>query len=156
MSRRAATVIALVFAALWLRIGAAALPGRWPIVVGIAGIVALALICVLAGRRSSPGEGRFDRSRYRLAVLGELAGFAFLAWLLSSYPLERYIWPAIGIVVGLHFIGLWWASGRRRFLVLSGGMTAINLVALVVPAAVMVPLSGLGSAAALAAAVGWP
>ena len=60
----------------------------------------------------------------------------------------------IGIVVALHFIGLWWATGDARFLVLTGAMLAVNLVALLFPPAsvAMFAVSGLGSWACLTTA----
>jgi hypothetical protein len=41
--------------------------------------------------------------------------------------------PVAGVIVGRHFIGLWPAFGRRRFLGLALAMAAINLLAIFFP-----------------------
>jgi hypothetical protein len=59
--------------------------------------------------------------------------------------------PVAGVIVGRHFIGLWPAFGRRRFLGLALAMAAINLLAIFFPFApgTRIMLSGFGSSAAL-------
>ena len=101
------------------------------------------------------GTRRFHRGRFGIAVAFEVVAANFAAILLGRAGLIGYIWPAIGIVVALHFIGLWWASGDGHFITLTLTMLAVNVVALFFPGggAAMLAVCGLGSAACRATAL---
>ena len=72
------------------------------------------------------------------------------SWL-RTHQRTDLLFPAIGVIVGLHFIGLWLAWRRQQFLWLTGAMVAINLVALLAPLSNSgrLMLSGFGSSASL-------
>lgn len=53
--------------------------------------------------------------------------------LLPRYGLQAYLVPTIGIIVGLHFIGLWRASGETAFLGIAAAMCAVSTAAMVLP-----------------------
>ena len=145
----------LVFAAVWLWIGASALPMPWSAIAGAVGALGLAAIGwrVLRGWYPTGGR-RFDRTRFRITVALEIAAGLFAGWALGRLGLTAYAWPVIGIIVALHFIGLWWATHDPRFLALTLAMLAVNVVALFFPpGAAMLAISGLGSSAALMAAM---
>lgn len=153
MSARIGAIIGLFFALVWLNVGLQAMAGPWRIAVGAAGVIATIVAGVRAWRRPLD-TGRFDRKWYLIAVAGELAAMALVGALFDFHDAPSIMWAIIGIIVGLHFIGLWRAVDDRRFLWLAGGMTAINIIALALtPGAGMQMLTGFGSSAALVLAV---
>ncbi len=154
MTARMGAFVVLGFAFVWLWLGASAQPMPWAAVIGVIGAVALIAIGwrVLRQPASAWRGRRFYRSRFAIAVAFEVIAANLAGWLLGRAGLIGYIWPALGIVVALHFIGLWWASGDRRFITLTVVMAAVNVVALFFApgGAAMLAVSGLGSSAALA------
>ena len=46
---------------------------------------------------------------------------------------QQQIYPAIGCIVGLHFIGLWFATRSARFLHITAGMCVVSLLSMIVP-----------------------
>lgn len=154
MSARIGGLIALFFALVWLWLGLSVLSGAAKIAVGAACVAAVLFAGWRGWHRPMTGR-RFERNWYYIAVAGELAAMFVASYFLGRYGLTAYVWPVIGIIVGLHFIGFWRAAGGSRFLWLAGGMTAINLVALAFPVGPeMLAVSAFGSFAALALAVG--
>ena len=156
MSAFASRAIGLAFAALWLLLGAAALPLPWRYAVGVIGGVAIGALAIRAWRMDERRTGQFRMGRYRIAVVLEFAALALAGVLLSRAGLGGYMLPVVGIIVGLHFVGLWWAGGGAQFLRLAGTMTAIDTAALLLAPAshAMQAAAGLGSAAALAGFAG--
>lgn len=159
MTARMGSYVVLLFAAVWLWIGASALPMPWAVVAGAVGILVLLAAGWSVLRRPVPvgGGRRFDRRKFAVAVVFEIVAANIVAFVLGKYGLIGYIWPALGVVVALHFIGLWWASGDRRFITLTIGMLAVNVVAMAFGpnGAAMLAIAGLGSSAALALAMVW-
>ncbi len=156
MSAFTGRAIGLGFAVLWLLLGAAALPVPWRYGVGAVGVVAIAGLAVRAWRMDEPRTGLFRMKRYRIAVIAEFGALALGQVLLARAGLSAYLLPVVGIIVGLHFIGLWWAGGGVQYLRLAAAMTIIDAGALLLPAGghAMQAVAGLGSAAALAVAAG--
>lgn len=148
--------IGLGFAALWLLVGASALPQPWRYAVGGLGLIVIAALTVRAWRLVEPRTGRFSMRRFGIAVALEFAALALAQALLNRSGQTGYLIPVVGIIVGLHFIGLWWAGGGAQYLWLAGAMTAIDAAALLLPpgSAAMLAFAGLGSATALAVAAG--
>ena len=147
-------LIALAFAWLWLLAGStAAGTARVPILA--AGSVILLLAAWRVLQRGQPGRGRFQLRYYIAAVIAEVAAIAFAQSWLTTHHREDFLFPVVGIIVGLHFIGLWFAWRRQQFLWLTGAMVAINVVALVAPLTHdgRTILSGFGSSASLLVAV---
>lgn len=155
MGPRIGSLIGLVFGLLWLGLGVSvlAMPGK--LVVAIVGIIAFGLIALRAWRRAPVPGATFNHRIFLMAVGLEFAAFVVAGWAIDRIGLTGHEWPVVGAIVGLHFIGLWMASQDRRFLWLSGGMTAINLFAMTLaPAsATMLMVSGFGSAIAIGLAV---
>jgi len=55
--------------------------------------------------------------------------------LLKKYELGSFFVQVLGFVVGLHFIGLWVASGQRRYLWLCLSMCIVSLIGVMLPSA---------------------
>lgn len=116
--------------------GAMGLPRSWT---PWAAVAAIAIALFLLGRlwfsASSDSTGLFRRRAYLIAVLLEVAALAGSGIVLPRYGLQAYVVPVIGIIVGLHFIGLWRASAKPIFLWIAGAMCAVSTAAIVLPAA---------------------
>ena len=157
MTARGGAFVVLGFACVWLWVGATALPMPWRAVVGAFGCAVLLAVAwhVLHRPASADGARRFHRSKFLIAVAFEIVAANIGAWLLGRAGLMGYMWPMLGIVVALHFIGLWWASLDPRFITLTVTMLTVNVAAcFFAPGGVaMLAITGLGSAAVLAAAM---
>ena len=141
VTRRARPIpatIGLVFGGLWFWLGATALPLDWRLPAGVLGaLITLGLIVRLwrASNTADAGAGMFKRGAYILAVVLEIVAIYTASALLPKYGLQGYFIQAVGVIVGLHFIGLWRATGLARFLWIAGAMCAASLLAALLPAA---------------------
>ncbi len=135
-SRPVPAMIGTGFGGLWAVMGALALPRPWtPWAAGAAVTISLILMARLWFAASYEGSDLFRRSAYRLAVALEILALGVIGYLLPQYGLQAYFVPAIGIIVGLHFIGLWRASGRTKYLWITATMCAVSTAAIALPAA---------------------
>jgi hypothetical protein len=152
MSAFTGRAIGLGFAVLWLLAGATALPLAWRYPVGAAGLLVIGFLAWRAWRMVEPRTGLFRMNRYWIAVVAEFAAIFVVQLLLKRWGLTGYLLPVVGILVGLHFVGLWWAGGGERYLWLAATMTVVDAAALALQpgSAAMQVAAGLGSAAALA------
>jgi hypothetical protein len=147
-------LIGLAFGWLWLLVGSTAAGSA-----GTAFLIGGSAVFLQAAwrtiTREQPDEGRFNAVYYVAAVVAEIVAVAASQSWLSAHQRGDLLFPVVGIVVGLHFIGLWLASRREAFLCLSGAMVAINLLALLLPlsAPARTMLSGFGSSFSLLVAV---
>jgi hypothetical protein len=60
-------------------------------------------------------------------------GIVMAAWLLRHFSLSQFLLPAIGLIVGLHFIGLWRATDLSLFLWTAGALCIVCAVAAFLP-----------------------
>lgn len=129
-------MIGIGFGGVWGVIGAVALPRSWT-PWAIAAALAITLVLMVRLWRFVPAEnsGLFRRSAYRVAVIAEVLAIVAASYILPRNGLEAYFVPAIGIIVGLHFLGLWRASGKTVFLGIAGSMCAVSAAAIALPAA---------------------
>jgi hypothetical protein len=149
-----AALIGLGFAWLWLLVGSnAAAAAGLPI--AIAGSALIAFTAWRTVGRPRARMGTFVAKYYIAAVVGELVAIIAAQSWLASHRLEGLLFPAIGVIVGLHFIGLWLAMGSKRFLWLTAALVSVNMLALLLPLAraQRVMLSGFGSSASLLVSV---
>lgn len=124
------------FGGLWAVIGALALPRSWtPWAIAAAVAITLVLTRRLWLSAAAESSRLFRRSAYRVAVIAEVVAIAAASYILPRYRLEAYFVPAVGIIVGLHFLGLWRASGKTVFLCIAGTMCTISAAAVALPAA---------------------
>ncbi|CAN5602398.1 hypothetical protein BH09BAC4_BH09BAC4_51310 [soil metagenome] len=151
---RTGSLIGLGFGWLWWLAGTGVVAGFPGSVLQVLGILIFALSGIWIVKRRPQAAHRQPRWAFYVgAILVEIAAIALAQAWLTARGLEPLLFPVIGIIVGLHFTGLWPAFGRRRFLVLAGAMMAINLLALLLPLepGTRLMLSGFGSSACLLA-----
>ena len=146
-----APFVGLGFGMLWLFVGASALRAPYDLVAGLVGLVLFIAVAVHVVRRREQRPQSFNRKIFVLAVIFEVVAIAIAQSWLLAHGLGVYLIPVVGILVGLHFVGLWLAWQRPSFLALAVAMVAVNIVsaALPLPLRGRLALSGFGSAAAL-------
>lgn len=128
-------LVGTAFGGLWSVLGATALSLHWTIPAAAAGLLITALLIALRCRSAGYGSGVFRRRAYLVAVGLEVVGLYLAMLLLQKYELEAFFVQALGLVVGLHFIGLWVASGQRRYLWLCSIMCVVSLIGILLPGA---------------------
>jgi hypothetical protein len=143
-------LIGLFFGLLWLVVGATGVPRAAAAVVVAVGILVFGLAAWRVIRRGSR-RNRFDRRYYAAAVIAELVGIAFAQHWLSVHGHNDMLFPVVGVIVGLHFVGLWLAASDRRYLWLAAALVAINLAGILLPfsRAGRAVVSGFGSSLSL-------
>lgn len=135
-NRPVPALIGTGFGGVWAVMGAMALPrSLTPWAVGAALTIALILVGRLWFSVAPESSSLFHRHAYRVAVVLEVVALVAAGYLLPRYGLEAYFVPAIGIIVGLHFIGLWRASDKTIFLWIAGTMCAVSAAAIALPSA---------------------
>jgi hypothetical protein len=129
-------LIGLIFGGLWALIAVLALPSTHR-QLGIAIVIVITMGFLLRlWRKTSnvPPQKAFFRTRgYLVSVAGEVTALYIASAILRRFGLSEYLYSATGFIVGLHFIGLWRASGSRRFLSISAGMCLVSLLSAIIP-----------------------
>lgn len=149
-------LIGVAFGCIWGLGGASSLPRPWRewamgISLGISLALVIALVMPHAPRQSAAFRGRI----YGIAVAFEVIAIFTTAWVLKSFCLPQFLLPALGFIVGLHFIGLWRATGLVLFLWTAIAMCAVCVFAAFLPTATRwgispkAAVSGLGCAIVL-------
>ena len=128
-------MVGTAFGGLWSVLGAMALPRSWIVPAVIIGLLVTVYLLVRRCRHTVTKSDMFRRRAYMVAVVLEVVGLYVVMQLLAKYHLEAYFVPALGLVVGLHFIGLWVASSLRRYLWLCLAMCAVSLIGIMLPGA---------------------
>lgn len=149
--------IGIVFGGLWAIIAATALTPGWRLPMAIAGVVVTIVLVVRLWRTPAPpmdGNRLFGRRAYQIAVILEVLAIYAASAVLPRLGLQDYFLQAVGLIVGLHFIGLYIASGSRRFLGIAAGMSIVSVAATAMPQwidgwHVRDAVTGLGNALAL-------
>ena len=131
----ASNLIGICFGGLWAIAGSLAYSGTTRSVLLLFTIVVTVGLILRVHRSPEIGESRnkiFHRRAYLIAVILEVLAIALSVVLLPRWGYERYLLQAIGIVVGLHFVGLWKASQSFRFLAISAGMCILSAASILV------------------------
>jgi len=147
-SRPVGATIGLVFGGLWWLLGAQVLPAPWPAPAAALGFAVSAGLIFLVWRRrgiAGGGTAMFRSRMYIAAVALEVAAIALASHLVPPAQMN----PAVGVIVGLHFIGLWMASGARRFLWIAAGMCAVSAASALLPPGPREAACGFGNALVL-------
>jgi len=128
--------VGLFFGGLWCVLGSQALPQHWQLPVLVAGwLVTLLLVLRLWWRPSfGAGGGAIFRQRtYLIAVTLEVVALVVANNFLPKVGLGDELIPVVGIIVGLHFIGLWQATRLRRFLGIAFAMCVVSAFSALLP-----------------------
>jgi hypothetical protein len=151
--------IGALFAVVWGLAGARALPGAWRRRVSLLSLMAgagLAARAVVAPPSPTFAQ-HFDGTIYGVAVVLMLAGIIVAGRLLRGPERRGLLAPTAALIVGLHFIGLWAATGQKLFFGVACGLSAAALIAFGWPRRPngydpRLAIAGLGSALVLWAA----
>ena len=121
-----------MFAAVWAVLGAAGLSPRWRVLAKTlsCAISFLGIAAVLTARHFAQPAGVFRGGIYTGAVIYEAIFITLAVASLRRFGAVQYILPVIGLIVGLHFLGLWRATDNMTFIWTAIGMCAVSLVAL--------------------------
>jgi hypothetical protein len=93
------------------------------------------LLVVALARNSSLGQaGTFRGSVYGVDVALEAAAILLTVLMLKRLSLLQFAAPAIGFIVGLHFLGLWKATDLSLFVWTAAAMCVISVLAALLPA----------------------
>ena len=138
ISKPVPAMIGTIFGGVWALIAVMALPPSWRFPMALlAGMPTI--IFVVRHWRASPApspEGRLlSRKSYQIALGVEIAAICVASAMLPRVGLQSYFIEVLGIIVGLHFIGLWHATRSKRFLWIAAGMCIASAFAIALPAA---------------------
>ncbi len=143
-----ATLIVAIFGGVWALYGASGLPPRsraLPIVAAVAISIAL----VAGGLHTRAVTHQFVLSIYLYSVVFEVVAIVVIARALRRSRRTTLIGPVIAIIVGLHFIGLWFATNDAIFIWLSIALCAVGVLAMRLQPSVRIAAAGFGSAVVL-------
>ena len=119
-------VAGVAFGCAWAIAGATAMPSPWRAwVIGLSMAISAALIVALAASPAPHEQSTFRGQVYGLTVALEVAGIIMVVSLLKYFALAKFLLPAIGFVVGLHFVGLWKATDLSLFLWTAAAMCIV-------------------------------
>jgi hypothetical protein len=163
--RELGSLIAIVFGLVFVEVNSGDLPGVWPVVARIGGLIVAAalLFGLLRGPRSNqpeqPRDGGFTGRGYRrivgLEVLALVVGLALINFAFHR-PELTVAWLAV--VVGVHFLPLGALWRIRPFLVLGATLLLLGVAGFVLGSLLSTPwvvglVSGVCSGVALFATV---
>jgi hypothetical protein len=69
---------------------------------------------------------RFAAASIGIAIAFEVAAILATIWLLRRFALSHFLMPAIGFIVGLHFLGLWKATDLWVFVWTAGDVHCVR------------------------------
>lgn len=120
------------FGCAWGIAGSIGLPRRYHHV-GIIASIAISAIMIIALllRSSRLPQAKFNGRIYAVAVVLEVIGIFAAIFALQRH--QEFLLPAIGFIVGLHFIGLWKALDMYLFLWVAATMCIVCAVAVFLP-----------------------
>ena len=127
------SLIGICFGGLWACAGSMAFSGSIRGVLLTLAVLLTAGLALHASRSLAASEsqsGMFHRRPYVVAVVLESLAIAGAVNLLPRYGAETYLLQALGVIVGLHFIGLWMASQSSRFIWISAGMCLLSVASI--------------------------
>ena len=129
-------IVGVTFGGAWGIAGATALPHPWQAwAIGSSIGISAVLIVALALPHEQRQSGTFRGDTYAMAVAFEAVAIFATIWLLKRFALSQLLLPAIGFIVGLHFLGLWKATNLRVFLWTALAMCIVCGLAALLPGA---------------------
>lgn len=133
-ARPIAGSIGTVFGGLWGVVGALALAPAWRLPAGVvaATVTAVLLWRLWSGAASASGP-LFRRAAYRWAVVFELVAIYAASAVLPRLGGQKFFIQVVGLIVGLHFIGLYVATRAPRFRFICVAMCLVSAGAMLLP-----------------------
>jgi hypothetical protein len=128
-------ILGMAFGGIWAIAGAMGLAPGWRLPVAVlAAAATVALIAAPGFAHLHPtASGTFRGTIYGLWVGFEVVAIAAAAVVLNRCGRQDLLMPVIGIIVGVHFVGLWQATGLLRFVTIAVGVTAVCALSLLLP-----------------------
>jgi hypothetical protein len=126
----------MIFGGLWAYVAALGSPSAWRSPLSLAVALATLLLVARLWYRGAPAETnrrRFNAKWYLAAVALECLAIYAASLLLPRVGLQSYFLQVVGIIVGLHFLGLWSATGSAHFVRIAVGMCVISAAAMLFP-----------------------
>src|SRR5215469_1141694 len=114
---------------------------------------AISFLLIRATLSATLPMSHFNGTPYGIAVGLEAVAIAIAAITLNGTGNASFVPPVVAAIVGLHFIGLWLATGKVVFLGTTVALCAVAVAGVFSPAPARLPVTGLGSALALWASV---
>jgi hypothetical protein len=132
------SLIGGAFGLVWWIAGCKAAPaanrrGLW-LSVGVVIFCGLIALAVRTHGLSSP-SGVFNGARYGIACTAETLAIVIAIIVLRRAGATARVPPVVSAIVGLHFIGLWWALPMPVFLFDAAGLALAGVVIAVMPIA---------------------
>ena len=127
------SLIGTFFGGLWALAGCTSFYGaaRVVLMVTAGAITSVLLLRSIRHQAAAPLRNHlFHRWPYLIAVMLEAAAIGLAGALLPKVGFTPYLIEVVGIIVGLHFIGLWKASQSSRFLMISLGICVLSASAM--------------------------
>jgi hypothetical protein len=127
-------IVGIAFGCAWGLGGATGLPHPWrEWAMGISIAISLALFAALVLPHAPRHSGTFRGLTYGIAVTFEVVAIFATAWFLNRLSLQAFLLPAVGFIVGLHFIGLWKATDLTVFLYTAVALCVVCVLAAALP-----------------------
>jgi hypothetical protein len=101
-------------------------------VLSVAVSTVLVAALAISGAKGPPGAFRGDV--YGIAVALEVVGIVGAVLLLKRLAAPQFLFPAIGFIVELHFLGLWQATDLPRIVRVALAMCSVCGLATILPA----------------------
>jgi hypothetical protein len=161
------SMVAITFGTVFVLVNSGGLPAPWPLVIRAVGLLVAALLIVglvLVVRTAppaarAPASDYVDRRYWLILALEAVALFGGLAVINSVLHRTAVSVGWVALVVGVHFFGLAWIWRMPLYHWLGAAMTVLGLAGFLIyalggNAATVGLVTGVGSGAALFAAVG--
>jgi hypothetical protein len=150
-------VVGVTFGSAWGIAGAMGLKRRWRLwAVALSVGISATLVAALSISESKAQAGTFRGNVYGFAATFEVVAIVAAVPLLRRHGRSDLLMPVIGLIVGLHFLGLWQATDLVRFVWVALAMCFLCGLAAFIPvnehANARWVLAGFGSALVLWAA----
>jgi hypothetical protein len=141
------------FGCAWALAGAAPLKPPLRIAAILAGLAVTSGLVAMAIHHTPTSAGSFGGAIYGAAVLFELVAITTAATLLRRRGRSALLPSAVATIVGLHFVGLWLATGNAVFAWLALALVCVGFGSACVPREWRLTTAGFGSALCLWASV---
>lgn len=131
------SLIGGTFGLVWWVAGCTAVPASRRALWMSVGAVIFCGLLALAVRNHGPSapSGAFNGARYGIACTAEAVAIVVAIIVLKRTGAAARIPPVVSAIVGLHFIGLWWALPMSVFLFDAAGLMLAGAVIAIMPIA---------------------